>query len=209
MRANSKPIILTDASREVGRQLLDHQCWVLGRDVLSPEGNLLSEFGFRQVRCPSGGLTQYELKNALGQDVHVYLWGFGIFFGGENEGIFLGRRDFKPSQTFGRIELHAKDYPDFGEVTSRLDLLLQGLAWFPDYEQWIAQRMPEGYREMCLSTFPRRTLPGNEFTQRWRDLIHCIEQDQHVAGMAMANHESTRKGLLSEPASLSQPLVIH
>jgi hypothetical protein len=192
MQRNSVPIILRDATREAGRQLLDHQCWVLGRDVLSPQGNLLCEFGFRQVRCPNGGLTQYELKNALGQDMHVYLWGFGIFFGGEKEGIFLGRRDFEPSQTFGRVELHTKDYPHLGEATSNLNLFLQGIAWFADYEQWIAQRMPEGYRELCLSTFPRKALPGDELAQRWRDLIRCIEEDQRSPDMAIVKELSMR-----------------
>jgi hypothetical protein len=179
MRTNNGPVVLSDATKKAGHQLLDHQCWVLGKDVLSPEGNLLCEFGFRPVRCPNGGMTQYELKNALGEDTHVYLWGFGVFFGGEREGIFLGRKDFKPSRTLGRVELHTKEYPDFGEVTSRLDLFLQGLAWFAEYEQWIARRMPEGYRELCLSTFPRKALPASEFAQRWKYLIHCIEKDQH------------------------------
>jgi hypothetical protein len=180
MRTSARRITLSDATKKTGHQLLDHQCWVLGKDVLSSEGNLLCEFGFRQVRCLNGGMTQYELNNALGKGAHVYLWGFGVFFGGEQEGIFLGRKDFKPSQTLGRVELHTKDYPDFVEETSRVDLFLQGLAWFADYEQWIARRMPEGYRELCLATFPRKALTSDELTQRWRELIHCIENEQRI-----------------------------
>jgi hypothetical protein len=187
MRTNSAQVILRDATRKTGHQLLDHECWVMGKDVLSSEGNLLCEFGFDPVRCPNGGMTQYELKNALGEDAHVYLWGFGVFFGGEKEGIFLGRKDFKPSRTMGRVELHRKEEPDFNDETSCLDLFLQGIAWFAAYEQWIARRMPNGYREQCLDTFPRRALPGGEFTKRWKDLIHCIETDQHAQDAVMSN----------------------
>jgi hypothetical protein len=52
----------------------------MGKDVLSSEGNLLCEFGFRQVRRLNGGMTQYDLTDALGEGTHVYLWGFGVFF---------------------------------------------------------------------------------------------------------------------------------
>jgi hypothetical protein len=141
-------------------------------------------------------MTQYELKNALGEDAHVYLWGFGVFFGGEKEGIFLGRKDFKPSRTLGRIEMHDREEPCFNQETSRLDLFLHGLAWFADYEQWIARRMPDGYREQCLATFPRKVLSAGEFAQRWRDLIHCIEEDQHAWDGVMASYESVKDDLV-------------
>src|SRR5271165_3924333 len=106
-------IILSASIQATGHQLLDHQCWALGRDVRSAKGNLLCEFGFSPVRCPNGGMTQYELKDALGEDGHVYLWGFGTFFGSEREGVFLGRKDFSPRRTFGRVELHSKEYSGF------------------------------------------------------------------------------------------------
>ncbi len=213
MRTKAGPIILRDATTKAGHELLDHECWVMGKDVLSSEGNLLCEFGFRQVRCPNGGMTQYELNNALGEAMHVYLWGFGAFFGGEKEGIFLGRRDFKPSRTFGRVELHTKEYPSFGEETSRSELLLQGLAWFIDYEQWIAQRMPNGYRELCLASFPRRVLTGGELPHRWRDLIRSIEADQRASDRLPANQESAtdhalpfpRSSLMQLPANSGRP----
>jgi hypothetical protein len=192
MRTNSGRIFLSASAEKAGHQLLDHECWVLGRDVLSSAGNMLCEFGFRQVRCPNGGLTQYELRNALGEDAHVYLWGFGVFFGDEREGVFLGRNDFRPRRTLGRVELHRKEDPDFVDETCRLDLFLRGIAWFADYEQWISHRMPEGYRELCLATFPRKALPGGEFAERWRALADCIEEDQHTWDRVMTTAESAR-----------------
>jgi hypothetical protein len=178
MRTNGENIFLSASVQRAGHQLLDHQCWAFGRDVLSSEVNLLCEFGFSQVRSPNGGMTQYEFENALGEDAHVYLWGFGSFFGNEKEGIFLGRNDFKPRRTLGRVELHRKEDPDFGDESSRADLFLQGIAWFADYEQWIARRMPDSYREQCLAEFPRKALPRREFAARWRMLADCIVQDQ-------------------------------
>ena len=203
MRTNSGRILLSASTEQAGHQLLDHECWVMGRDILSSAGNLLCEFGFCQVRCPNGGLTQYELKNALGEDSHVYLWGFGVFFGDEREGVFLGRNGFKPLRTQGRVQLHRKEDPKFSDETFQIDLLLRGVAWFADYEQWIAWRMPEGYRELCLATFPRQALPGGEFTQRWRALVHCIEEDQHARDGVMTNDESARD---PSPAIRSTPL---
>ncbi len=170
-------IILSASIQKAGHQLLDHQCWALGRDVRSDEGNLLCEFGFSPVRCPNGGMTQYELKDALGDDGHVYLWGFGTFFGSEREGVFLGRKDFNPRRTCGRVELHSKDYQDFPEETSRIGLLLRGLEWFANYEEWIGARMPAQYRNHSLAEFPRKAFNGDEIPQRWRALASALAED--------------------------------
>ena len=187
VRTNNKNIFLSASVQKAGRQLLDHQCWVMGRDVLSAEGNLLCQFGFTQVRCPNRGMTQYELNNALGEGINVYLWGFGTFFGNEKEGIFLGRNDFKPRRTLGKVELHRKEDPNFAEETSRLGLFLRGLAWFADYEQWIARRMPEYYCEQRLSTFPRKALYGSELAERWVMLASRIAGDQEAWNVVTNN----------------------
>jgi hypothetical protein len=173
----SQTICINASIQEVARRLLDHQCWVLGRDILSPCGNLLCEFGFEPLRCPKGGLTQYELNDAIDGCSHIYLWGFGVYFGSAEEGIFLGRSDFKPRQTFGRIELHSKEDPGFRTGSPRLKLLLEGLNWFARYEQWVANRMPADYREESLATFPRKSIPRSEFANRWAEVAHCIEID--------------------------------
>jgi hypothetical protein len=169
MQTKGEGIFLSASIQKAGHELLDHQCWVMGRDVLSAEGNLLCEFGFSQVRCPNGGLTQYELNHAL------------------NEGIFLGRKDFRPRRTSGKVELHSREYPDFAEGISRLELFLQGLAWFADYEKWIAWRMPTQYREECLATFPRRALPGSEIAERWSELANRIAGGHEASNVTTNN----------------------
>ncbi len=161
-----------------GQELLDHQCWVFGRDILSADGNLLVEHGFTQVRCPQGGLTQYELRNGLGENSHVFLWGFGTFFGGETEGLFLPRSGFTPFRTRGSVELHNKDYPPFVEESSNIELLLRGIEWFARYEDWISRKASEQYRMETLREFPRRTLERRDLAGRWRQLAHGISEDR-------------------------------
>jgi hypothetical protein len=173
--------------RKVGHELLDHQCWVFGRDVLNPENNLLIENGFTQVRCPEGGLTQYELRDGLDESSHVFLWGFGVFFGSEREGIFLSRSAFTPFRTQGRVELHNKDHHPFVEESSNIELLLRGIAWFAKYEEWISCKTCEQYKLETLEHFPRRTLQRCDLAIRWRALAGWIAEDQTNRAVARCN----------------------
>jgi hypothetical protein len=124
-------------------------------------------------------LSQYELFDAVAPGIHVYLWGFGAFIGGDGEGIFISRNDFIPRRTSGRIELHSKDNLPFPHYSSRLDLLLLGTEWFAAYEDWIARRMPGNYRDECLKTFKRKAIPATELAARWRG-ISCELQSVHA-----------------------------
>jgi hypothetical protein len=177
MKTESQTILISASVQKAAHSLLDHQCWVLGKDVSSPCGNLLCEYGFKPIRCPQGGLTQYELNYAIDECSHIYLWGFGVYFGNEVEGIFVGRNDFKPRQTFGYIELHSKEDPGFRTGSPRLKLLLEGINWFAKYERWIANRMPAEWQENSLTTFPRKSIPRSEFARHWEEIAHCIEID--------------------------------
>jgi hypothetical protein len=156
--------------RRVGQELLDHQCWVLGRDILNQGNNLLTTKGFTQVRCPEGGLTQYELRHGLEENCHVFLWGFGAFFGSDEEGIFLSRSGFRLFRTQGRVELHSKENLPFLHESSNLELLLKGIAWFARYEDWISVRMCAEYGVKTLEQFPRRTLRRCDLAVGWREL---------------------------------------
>jgi hypothetical protein len=163
--------------RRTGQELLDHQCWVFGRDVLCSTNNLLIQYGFQQVRCPRGGLTQYELRDGLGTHSHVFLWGFGVFFGSEEEGIFLTRSGFAPFRTQGKVELHVRDVHPFSEESSDLELLLRGLGWFAAYEDWIAREASDSHQRESIEKFPRKTLERCDLAGRWRDLALTIATD--------------------------------
>jgi hypothetical protein len=174
--------VLPPAIRKAGHELLDHQCWAFGRDVLNREDNLLIKHGFAQVRCPKGGLTQYELRHGLDEDSHVFLWGFGAFFGGESEGIFLTRSGFTPFRTQGRVELHDRDYHPFVEESSNIGLLLRAIEWFASYEDWVCCNTSEQYRLGTLEQFPRRTLQRCDLAVGWRALAQRIAEDQIDCG---------------------------
>jgi hypothetical protein len=180
----ARPSVLPPAMRKAGKELLDHQCWVFGKDVLNKENNLLIENGFTQVRCPQGGLTQYELRHGLDGDSHVFLWGFGVFFGSDREGIFLTRSAFTPFRTQGRVELHTRDTHPFVEESSDMALLLKGIAWFAKYEDWIFGKTCEQYRLETLEQFPRRTLQRDELALRWRALASWIAEDVQASPTA-------------------------
>ncbi len=113
--------------------------------------------------------------------------------------FLLGRTNFSPRRTFGRVELHAKDAPNFNDDSSRLDLFLRGLAWFADYEQWIARRMPDSYREQCLTEFPRKALPRHEFTARWKTLANRIAWDQEAQGRELNDSPPPEPRILAVP----------
>jgi hypothetical protein len=177
--------------RTLGQELLDHQCWVFGRDVLNPGNNLLIKKGFHQVRCLACGLTQYELPHALGENSHIFLWGFGAFFGTEAEGIFLSRSGFAPLRTKGRVELHSKDNLPFFHESSNIELLLKGIAWFAHYEDWISLHMSEEYGLQTLAEFPRRTLHRWDLAVRWRQLAYSITEDQDCLQSALISSKSS------------------
>ena len=181
---DSMNTIFSPAIRKAGHELLDHQCWAFGRDILHKEGNLLIERGFVKVRCPEGGLTQYELRHGLGDGDHVFLWGFGAFFGSEKEGVFMTRSGFTPFRTQGRVELHSKDNFPFRDESFDMELLLKGLAWFAGYEDWITHRMCEQYRSDSLKEFPRLMLPPAELAARWRALGCCIAENHSQSRVA-------------------------
>ena len=164
------------ALRTRGSELLDHQCWALGGDILRMGGNLIMDYGFAKVQCPRGGLSQYELRNVLGQNSHVFLWGFSSFFGSEREGIFLARKGFTPFRTQGYVELHDRDNHRYEEESSNTDLLLKGIAWFADYEDWVSHRLGQAYRPETLKAFPRFTLLDCDFAAKWRHLARDIDQ---------------------------------
>ena len=80
-----------------GRQLTAQQLWCWGRDIEYADGNLLMKFGFERHRYQgkSDRSTCYRFD---ADDLHICMWGFGMFFGRRDlGGLFLGRFDFRPA----------------------------------------------------------------------------------------------------------------
>ncbi len=83
--------------RRFGGRLMEQQVWCWGRDVEYPDGNLLMQYGFERHRDSDTAdrSTCYRLDH---DDLHICLWGFGMFFGSrELGGLYLDRFDFCPT----------------------------------------------------------------------------------------------------------------
>jgi hypothetical protein len=132
-----------------GRSLLHQQCWLWGQDIKRQQGNLLLQYGFHRIRPPKGdsGSSQYTLQ--VEGDIHVRLWGFGIYFGAQ-QGIFLNRYCFIPRKAV------LEDLWQANEMTSLkragdFSLLPSALRWIAVYEKWVIDNYGLSYREKCLS----------------------------------------------------------
>jgi hypothetical protein len=126
-------------------------------------------------------MTQYELHRALENGKHVFLWGFGVFFGNDKEGLFIPRSAFTPYRTTGHVELHNKDSHPFSDPCFDVGLLVEGLTWFAKYEDWIARRMPGHYRWETLKDFPRLTHTQSDLGSSWRALAGYLSQESAPA----------------------------
>ncbi|MEP3477740.1 MAG: hypothetical protein ABJZ55_00690 [Fuerstiella sp.] len=147
--------------RNFGLQLTAQQLWCWGRDIECPDGNLLLQYGFDQhrYRGKSERSTCYRLDD---EDLHVSMWGFGVFFGHRDwGGLFLSRFDFCP--TWAPIEslllaIHQiADLPAFvrpnGAVQWRCahQLWKSLLQWMTGYERWVKKTAGIDYRHECVT----------------------------------------------------------
>ena len=159
---------------------MEQQLWCWGRDVEHPDGNLLMAFGFERHR----GLiiddppTCYRLDQ---DQLHVSLWGFGMFFGRRDlGGLFLDRFDFCPKWAPVESLSLAIHWPDELPVFARprgrpqwqraRKLWKSSLLWIADYETWMRSIVGLAYRRECVKTWLRPFVPAEKIAPAWRFL---------------------------------------
>ena len=186
-RSSPSAIHLSMALQRCGRQLLHQQCWLWGQDVRRPEGNLLLAYGFNRLRAPDGSAasTQYTLQIPLEHGSNtakpsiaflrepcmlVRLWGFGIFFGTEEEGIFLNRYEFAPRSAAAEARFFQASEMAVLERARCLRVLPGALHWISSYESWVQENYGAEYRKRCMREWKKRSLPCDELPRRWREL---------------------------------------
>ena len=163
-----------------GDQLMQQQLWCWGRDVERAEGNLLMEFGFERHRdCAiDPQSTCYRLDC---DDLHVSLWGFGMFFGRRDlGGLYINRFDFRPR--WAPIESLAEgihwpqELPAFARprgmsqwVRAR-DLWSGLLRWIADYETWVQETSGPTYRSKTVETWLRPFVRADKMSAAWQFL---------------------------------------
>lgn len=174
-------LYLPRAARHRARNALTQQCWCWGQDIRRPEGNALLQFGFAQHRPPEneGGASMYFLNT---DNCSVALWGFGLFFGRENEGVFLPRFCFEPrlcrtvsvpswlpSQVQSRVPQTPRERIAARRLTSH------ALAWIESYETWALQTFGDEYRCRCLEVWSQPFVPPREALNYWPELAReCL-----------------------------------
>ena len=169
---NDSPSALPHNLKKRGRLLMNQQCWLWGRDVKRPEGNLLIEYGFERLRPPEGqeGASQYTLR--LGENLFVRLWGFGFYFGGVN-GLFLNRFDFTPRRAEFADTWQADSMSRL-PVFQNPDLLPAALAWIARYEEWVIENVGTRYRRKALFGWNSAILKPEYIPKAWRGLAEEI-----------------------------------
>ena len=156
------------------------QVWCWGRDIECPEQNLLMRFGFQRHRDSEDfdRSTCYRLDE---NELHVCLWGFGMFFGCRDlGGLYLDRFDFTPG--WAPIEslslsIHWPDeLPPFarprggGQWQRARALWKMSMEWIADYEAWVRHNVGVAYRRECVATWLRPYVRAEKMATAWRVL---------------------------------------
>ncbi len=139
---------------------LNQQMYFWGRDVLYPDGNLLTDHGF--ARMPSGGLkgtSCYRMQLADGD--HIELHGACV---GRYPAVQCQSPGFLFVRARQRIFLYSGSEPAIpgryvpeqlrpGSAVEMYAICCQFLDWWLAYEEWITTRVSPGFRDACHWTF--------------------------------------------------------
>lgn len=168
------------ALRRAG-ELLNQQIWCWGRDILSPYGNLLTQFGFRRHEKPAGSSAASLYRLDVSPTARVILRGFGVFYGDDRRGgVFLPRFGFSPYPTPGpdlpapiwtADESPPRGRPSANSPRISRRLLLDLIAWIVEYENWVLDSRSLAYRRDCVAGWKQakcRPIPAEQMATCWR-----------------------------------------
>ena len=166
--------------RRFGGRLMEQQVWCWGRDVDHPDGNLLMRFGFERHRdnTTDARSTCYRLDQ---DQLHVSLWGFGMFFGRRDlGGLYLDRFDFCPKwapiESLSLVIHWPDELPLFARPQGRpqweraRELWKSSLFWIANYEAWVRSTAGLAYRRKCVQSWLRPFVQAEKNVAAWRFL---------------------------------------
>lgn len=156
-----------------GQRLLSQQCWLWGQDVKRAEGNLLIAFGFERQPPPDkvSGSTQYT--HFLSPEFRIRLWGFGMYFGGE-QGIYINRYEFVARHAQFVDGWQAAESMSFLPRGGDLHLLMQAMVWIAAYESWVVKTVGVSYRKRVLHGWRDAACKAVDIPERWRQLSYDL-----------------------------------
>ena len=179
--------------RRFGGRLMEQQLWCWGRDIEFPDGNLLIRFGFERHRDHDGfdRSTCYRLDI---EELHVCMWGFGMFFGRRDlGGLYLDRFEFcpywAPVESLSLAIHWPEDLPVFARPRGREQwqrarkLWKVSWQWIAGYEAWVRNTVGIGYRRECVDTWLRPFVRADRIGPAWRFLSRrgWEQQDQPLS----------------------------
>jgi hypothetical protein len=177
--------------RKFAEQLMSQQLWCWGRDIKSPQGNLLMQYGFERHREPgkgSSGSTCYRLDDG---PLHLALWGFGLFYGERSSGgLFVGRYDFRPRwanlESLSSAVHYPDDLPPFGRPSGVRQwkaahrLCRNMLDWIINYEHWVQQEAGLPFRQRCIKSWLHPFVSAEKIPAAWSLLRNrCWDQQMN------------------------------
>jgi len=150
---------------EDGARWLHQQCWLWGRDLRSPHGNLLVAHGLHRLgsrEAPGGGhRTRYGITTVEGH--HVTVWSGGYCLADDSRVLCFPRLRFQPIVLVPGVAA-PEEIPVIlapPEVVGTapaghlaLRLLAPALDWLAGYEAHVAQVAP-GHRAECAAEWDR------------------------------------------------------
>ncbi|MZG29488.1 MAG: hypothetical protein F3741_01580 [Nitrospinae bacterium] len=193
--------------------LLHQQLWCFGKDINSPNSNLLVKYGFKKVRPPEdkSGSTNYIFRtiDKVGDEVSMVLWGFGIYYGyGNNKCIYIGRYDVYPKlihdeplslPAWAPSKLPEMKTPQSSEEWEYSFMLMSELfEWIARYEKWTNWVMDSSYREVCLKEWDQSIVSGNEMAWAWNKVANFFRKH-------LVCTEVPRKNIIPDLEKLRKP----
>jgi hypothetical protein len=169
----------SDNPADAAGELLQQQCWLWGRDVERPQGNLLTEYGFVRSTPPQSEWGSSCFTYTHPQQIVVKVWGFGVIYvDPRRSGVFLQRSEFAPrivDSIHGardiyrpdQIEHHAPTKHHHEELATTLPPLL---AWIGSYERWVLDTFGLEYRQRCLSEWEGKRIDPERLPAAWWNL---------------------------------------
>ena len=166
--------------RRFGKKLFEQELWCLGRDIEYSSENLLMRFGFTRHRDTDTDArsTCYRLDQ---DQLHVAMWGFGLFFGRRDlGGLYLGRFEFCPYWAPIESLSLSVHWPDELPIFARplgqdqwqraRQLWASLLHWFSEYEEWAVETAGIEYRHQCVESWLRPFVRADRMSKAWEFL---------------------------------------
>jgi hypothetical protein len=175
-RARTSTLGLPSALLKQGRALLHQQCWLWGQDVRRTQGNILIQYGFDRIRPPHTvcGSNQYTLRFEKGRQIR--LWGFGMFYGTRERGIYINRFEFLPRLARMRGDVWQPDEMNESKFLSGTFMLRAALRWIAEYEEWVLRVYGATYRNSCLAGWEHAEPQLARVHESWIQLAGNIER---------------------------------